>query len=115
MKNDRVLNATLDSIATIDTNLGKITLGEGFTNDRKDGFKNSISTKQANISVATDKSVITYTPTAYMDSVDQFYYAAKDETSDGKGGEITSYRYQTVKVIPATTVYYEDNFGNTTD
>lgn len=115
MKNDRVLNATLDSIATIDTNLGNITLGEGFTNDRKDGFKNSISTKQANISVATDKSVITYTPTAYMDSVDQFYYAAKDETSDGKGGEITSYRYQTVKVIPATTVYYEDNFGNTTD
>lgn len=115
MKNDRVLNATLDSIATIDTNLGNITLGEGFTNDRKDGFTNNISTKQANISVATDKSVVTYTPTKYMDSVDQFYYAAKDETSDGKGGEITSYRYQTVKVIPATTVYYEDNFGDTTD
>ena len=114
MKNDRVLNATLDSIALINTNLGDTTLGEGFTDSIKDGFKDSISTGQANVKVK-DKSVVTYTPTKYMDSVDKFYYAAKDETSDGKGGIITSYRYQTVKVIPATTVYYEDNFGNTTD
>ena len=112
MKNDRVLNATLDSVAPIGTSLGNTTLGEGFTDRLKVGFTNNISTKQANISVATDKSVVTYTPTKYMDSVDQFYYAAKDETSDGKGGTITSYRYQTVKVIPATTVYYEDNFGD---
>ncbi len=115
MKNDRVLNATLDSIATIDTNLGDTTLGEGFTDKIKDDFVNTISTQQANISVAADKSVVTYTPTKYMDSVDQFYYSAKDETPDGKGSTITSYRYQTVKVIPATTVYYEDNFGNTKD
>lgn len=114
MKNDSVLNANLDSIARIDTNLGDTSLGEGFTDQRKDGFKDSISTNQANVKVK-DKSVVTYTPTKYMDSVDQFYYAAKDETSDGKEGTITSYRYQTVKVIPATTVYYEDNFGNTTD
>ena len=33
-----------------------------------------------------------------------------------EGGEdINYYRYQTVNVIPATTVYYEDNFGTTDD
>ena len=111
IKNDRVLNAALDSIAPIGTKLGDTSLGKGFTDERKAGFENSISTGQANVKVK-DKSVVTYTPTKYMDSVDQFYYAAKDETSDGNGGTITSYRYQTVKVIPATTVYYEDNFGD---
>lgn len=117
MKNDRVLNATLDSVAPIKAiSLDPKTLGEAFTDEiiDKENFKKTISTEQANVKVK-DKSVVTYTPTKYMDSVDQFYYAAKDETSDGKEGTITSYRYQTVKVIPATTVYYEDNFGNTTD
>lgn len=128
IKNDRVVNAKLDSIAPINTELKytqkdgvtrEIALGTDYTGSRLQGFeensqpKKSISTEQATIKV--DNNVITYTPTKYMDQVDKFYYCASDVTPDGKGNDITSYRYQTVKVIPATTVYYEDNFGNTTD
>ena len=53
-----------------------------------------------------EESVVRYTPANMkMDSVDKFSYAVNYSGEANKG-----YYYGTVTVIPATTVYYEDNF-----
>ena len=50
-----------------------------------------------------------------MDSIDHFLYSARITMGTEDGGTETQYKYQEVSVIPATSVYYEDNFGNTED
>ncbi len=56
---------------------------------------------------------ITYEPTTMeMDSFDQFTYSVKTATNtvnEANGSDC--YIYSTLTVIPATTVYYEDNAG----
>lgn len=53
-----------------------------------------------------EESVIRYTPADMkMGGVDKFSYAVNYTGSENRG-----YYYGTVTVIPATTVYYEDNF-----
>ncbi len=56
---------------------------------------------------------ITYTPTTMeMNSFDQFTYSVKTttDTVNGENGD-SCYIYSTLTVIPATTIYYEDNAG----
>ena len=56
---------------------------------------------------------ITYEPTTMeMDSFDQFTYSVKTATNtvnEANGSDC--YIYSTLTVIPATTIYYEDNAG----
>ncbi len=114
MANDRVQNAVLHSVAPADTKVG-VALGEGSTEELVTGFGSEVELTNGKAKVEDGKVV--YTPTKYMDSIDKFLYSADVTTSSTvEGGEdIHYYRYQTVNVIPATTVYYEDNFGNTGD
>lgn len=54
--------------------------------------------------------VVEYTPTRFMNSVDKANYAVSYKTGHGKN-EKTRYAYGIVNVLPATSVYYEDDFG----
>lgn len=56
--------------------------------------------------VTMDSKKLTYRPFKYMDSVDKLTYYATIKNKEYSGN---------VSIIPATTVYYEDNFGGTKD
>ena len=114
MANDRVQNAVLDSVAPGDTNVG-VALGDGSSDTKPNAFGQEVQLTNGKAKV--DNGKVVYTPTKYMDSIDKFLYSARVTTSStvAGGDDINYYRYQTVNVIPATTVYYEDNFGNTGD
>lgn len=111
MGNDRVQNAVLHSVAPNNTEVG-VQLGDGSTDKLVGGFESEVTLTNGKAKVENGKVV--YTPTKYMDSIDKFLYSAKVTTSSTVEGaaDIDYYRYQTVSVIPATTVYYEDNFGS---
>lgn len=57
--------------------------------------------------------IITYTTTTMeMNSFDQFTYSVKTQTNTVNGADGSDcYIYSTLTVIPATTIYYEDNAG----
>lgn len=59
----------------------------------------------------TDKKSVTYTPTKFINDVDVFVYESqhKLDTIDDPYN-----RYATVTVVPASSVYYEDNFSSST-
>ena len=114
MENDMVMDAVLHSVAPNGINVG-VNLGDGTTDTLVDGFGRSVDLTNGTAAVVNGK--VKYTPTRYMDSIDKFLYAAEITTGSTEegGDDIKYYRYQTVSVIPATTVYYEDNFGKTDD
>lgn len=62
-----------------------------------------------NKSVQGNTSVL-YTPTKFMDSIDQFVYGVSVSADDGMGA-LTAEMYAKVSVMPADVVYYEDNFA----
>lgn len=68
-----------------------------------------VALNNGNIKINSD-GFVTYTPTRYMSSVDKANYAVKYQVNNGKTDE---YAYATVNVLPATSVYYEDDFGTT--
>ncbi len=55
--------------------------------------------------------VVEYTPTRFMNSVDKANYAVSYQVKNGNRQD-TRYAYGTVNVLPATSVYYEDDFGS---
>lgn len=113
MENDMVMDAVLHSVGKENADIGGVSLGDGSTESISQDFRSNVILDNGTAAVAGGK--VKYTPTSYLDSIDKFLYAAEVTTSSSEGTEIYYYRYQTVSVIPATTVYYEDNFGNTED
>lgn len=65
-------------------------------------FNFSIQLENGNAAVESDEVV--YTPTTFMDSIDKFEYRIGDGTVDDESN------IAEVSVIPASNVYYEDNF-----
>ena len=113
MENDLLQNAVLDSVAKEDALGADFDFEEDKTLELADGFGASV--KAANGTAEVKDGVVEYTPDKYMDSIDRFLYSASITMGTEDGQTETQYKYQTVSVIPATTVYYEDNFGNTED
>ena len=80
------------------------------------GLNTDVALDNGNIKI-NENGVVTYTPTRYMNSVDKANYAVKyqvkESTSNSweQGNMIDKYAYATVNVLPATSVYYEDDFG----
>ena len=72
----------------------------------------NVALDNGNIKI-NQNGVVTYTPTRYMNSVDKANYAVqyKVTTDDENQPTTTKYAYATVNVLPATSVYYEDDFG----
>ena len=69
----------------------------------------NLALNNGNITI-NDNGIVTYTPTKYMSSVDKANYAVRYKTGWGQNQQ-TRYAYATVNVLPATSVYYEDDFG----
>ena len=63
-----------------------------------------------------EDGVVEYTPIRFMNSVDKANYVVSYQVGNGNKQD-TRYAYGTVNVLPATSVYYEDDFGteNNTD
>lgn len=73
----------------------------------------NVALDNGNIKI-NQNGVVTYTPTRYMNSVDKANYAVQYQvtTDDENQPTTTKYAYATVNVLPATSVYYEDDFGS---
>ena len=113
MENDLLQNAVLNSVAKEDALGDDFNFEDDKTLELADGFGASV--KAANGTAEVKDGVVEYTPEKYMDSIDRFLYSASITMGTEDGKTETQYKYQTVSVIPATTVYYEDNFGSTED
>ncbi|MCQ2484536.1 MAG: bacterial Ig-like domain-containing protein [Clostridia bacterium] len=51
----------------------------------------------------------------YLSSIETFYYYVSPEAAPAKNTASADLLYSTVKVIPATSVYYEDDFGGSAE
>ncbi len=60
-----------------------------------------------------DDTTVRYTPSSMQMNQPEVFGYEVSGTSDVNGVMTTRYIRSTVTVIPATTIYYEDNFGNT--
>ena len=113
MENDLLQNAVLNSVAKEDALGDDFNFEDGKPPELAAGFGASV--EAANGTAKVKDGVVEYTPDKYMDSIDRFLYSASITMGTEDGQTETQYKYQTVSVIPATTVYYEDNFGSTED
>lgn len=73
--------------------------------------------KEDEIKMRNTLDSVTYTPFKYMSSIDRVYfYAYKEGFGDGdSANESLGRLFSTITFIPATTVYYEDDFGGSSD
>lgn len=111
IKNDLTQNAKLHSITKKEEAiLGGVLVGSGQDTDGVNFTSKIIENTNGRAEVINDNEV-KYTPTKFMDSIDKFYYSAEVVTTDSNGSTTTFYQYQQLTVMPATTVYYEDNFA----
>lgn len=113
MENDLLQNAVLNSVAKEDALGADFNFEDDKTLELEAGFGASV--EATNGTATVEDGVVVYEPTKYMDSIDRFLYSAQITMGTEDGQTETQYKYQEVSVIPATTVYYEDNFGNTDD
>ncbi len=100
------VEAGLDSIFT-STNT------ELTVNDMKYG--NAIVTKTAGTDYANaDDATVSYTPnTIKMTGMDYFYICSKVTNDPTYAEDTVYYQYEKTGFIPATSIYFEDNFDNT--
>lgn len=90
--------------------LGKITAAEGNTQTTISGSDIVINKDES------AKSAVTFKPIAFMDKVENYTYTA-DITKNGatlnsNNPETGTTVHGTIKTMPASVVYYEDNFAN---
>lgn len=90
--------------------LGKITAAEGYTQTTISGSDIVINKDES------AKSAVTFKPIAFMDKVENYTYTA-DITKNGatlnsNNPETGTTVHGTIKTMPASVVYYEDNFAN---
>ena len=78
-----------------------------FASERKIAGINKTNCKNGELTVTDNNTMLTYRPYKYMDSVDKATYTVNTADKDGLGASATA----NVSIMPATTVYYEDNFG----
>ena len=107
-ENDGFKSATLNSVSKAYDD-SEVALNTGTSYSLQDGFKAEESNKYGTLKVK-DENQVTYTPNKYMDGIDKYYYAVKGKTTKDSQ-TVDAYKYSSVSVIPATSVYYEDNFS----
>lgn len=107
-ENDGFKSATLNSVSKAYDD-SEVALNTGTSYSLQEGFKAEESNKYGTLKVK-DENQVTYTPNKYMDGIDKYYYAVKGKTSK-EGQTVDAYKYSSVSIIPATSVYYEDNFS----
>nr|WP_295676723.1 vWA domain-containing protein [uncultured Intestinibacter sp.] len=107
-ENDGFKSAKLNGVSTTYDNPDAV-LNTGTDNEQPSTFAKEVTNKYGKLAVKNDKEV-TYTPEKYMEGVDKYYYSVKGSTKV-EDQTVDAYKYSSVSIIPATSVYYEDNFG----
>lgn len=107
-ENDGFKSAKLNGVSTTYDN-PDAALNTGTDNEQPSTFAKEATNKYGKLAVKNDKEV-TYTPEKYMEGVDKYYYSVKGSTTV-EDQTVDAYKYSSVSIIPATSVYYEDNFG----
>lgn len=80
-----------------------------FASERKIAGINTEGCLNGELTLSDNNTTLTYRPYKYMDSVDRATYTVNTSEISSDGTSATA----NVSIIPATTVYYEDNFGGT--
>lgn len=106
--NDGFQLGTLNSVSKVYDD-SDVALNTGTSTNLQDGFKTEESNKYGTLKVK-DSDKVLYTPTKYMDGIDKYYYAVRGSITEGDA-TTDVYKYSSVSIIPATSVYYEDNFS----
>ncbi|MCQ2471916.1 MAG: hypothetical protein MJ147_07770, partial [Clostridia bacterium] len=60
---------------------------------------------------SSTRDKVVYTPFKYMSSIDTVYYYVSDAKKPASNSDSADLLYSSISFIPATTVYYEDDFG----
>lgn len=115
LKNDGLKNITLNGVAKQEGTTIGVDLNTALTYTHNDKFIGSDTGEYGTVEVKDQKGDVTYTLSKYIDGIDKFYYEVKGKTTNEEGKDVDFYKYSSINVIPATSVYYEDNFSSGTN
>lgn len=112
LANDGLKDISLNGIAKQDGTTIETELNTGVSEKHHDEFIETAKEEFGEAKVKNNTGDVTYTLSKYMSGIDKFYYEVKGTTTNKEGKEDDFYKYSSISVIPATSVYYEDNFGD---
>ena len=111
LDNDGLKGTKLNGLAT----QSEVTLGTelntGVSDEHNTSFTSEATDTYGTAEVKNTTGDVTYTLSKYIDGIDKFYYEATGNTINENKESVPFYKYSSISVIPATSVYYEDNFG----
>ena len=93
-----------------DTLFGATKKIKGIAKTKGEDLSNTLSLDNGNVTIESSDNTLTYAPTKYMNSVDTLTYAVNINNITG-----TPDLYANVNILPATSVYYDDDFGEYQD
>ena len=93
-----------------DTLFGATKKIEGTAKTENENLSNTLSLDNGDVTIESSDNTLTYEPTKYMNSVDTLTYAVNINNITGKPD-----LYANVNILPATSVYYDDDFGEYKD
>lgn len=89
-----------------DTLFGATKKIKGIAKTKGEDLSNTLSLDNGNVTIESSDNTLTYAPTKYMNSVDTLTYAVNINNITGNPD-----LYANVNILPATSVYYDDDFG----
>lgn len=112
LANDGLKNTTLNGIAKKDGTTLDTDLNTGVSSSHNNAFTDEATDEYGKAVKKNNTGDVTYTLSKYMSGIDKFYYEVTGTTTNSEGQKDDFYKYSSISVIPATSVYYEDNFGD---
>lgn len=114
LDNDGLKDITLNGVIEQEGTVLGVNLNSGVSTTPNNKFTNEATDDYGKLEKKNDNGDVTYTLSKYMDGIDKFYYEVTGKTTGQDGKEEDFYKYSSISVIPATSVYYEDNFSSGT-
>lgn len=111
LDNDGLKDITLNGVVEQEGTALGVNLNSGVSTTPNNKFTNEATDDYGKLVKKSAKGDVTYTLSKYMDGIDKFYYEVTGKTTGKDGKEEDFYKYSSISVIPATSVYYEDNFS----
>lgn len=112
LANDGLKNTTLTGIAKKNGTTLNTDLNTGVSSSPNNAFTGEATDEYGKAVKKNNTGDVTYTLSKYMSGIDKFYYEVTGTTTNSEGQKDDFYKYSSISVIPATSVYYEDNFGD---
>ena len=121
LKNDLLVKPTLHAVCAVESNKNTA-LGQGLATGAAAADVPHTTTFKGSYGHAEVKdNKVVYTLDKFFDNIEKFLYVTEEDVIKNestaanpadKPVSVKGYRFNTVTVIPATTVYYEDNFNS---